>query len=420
MAKKKSPYKKILLESSENCIGKNRKKNIYICHTGCADEVIPETERIISKTQEEKSMKNQKLRPKKVTAFVLALAMLSVSCSSRKNEEGSLSFNIAVTASKIVNPLIQIAEEKGYFSEYNFKPKYTTLEMIGTPEALIAGKLDASYAQVIPPVSYGAQGASVKIFAGTLSGGMETICRKEDAEKLRNLENWKGKKIGVIHLSTAEMVSKASLGKNYGYDIKNDLSYQLIDGYPAITTAVAKGNIDIGFISSEYLEAAVSLGLERLFPLTRLEKDYVCCRQYAYAPTFEENRPAFKAYLKGQIRAYRDYSLFPDESIGSLARLTGEDVDYIARYIYDRESNGDRSYNPDPNYNGVLSIYEILTGWKYIEANAPLESFFDIGLYAESLKEVIEEFPDEVFYRNMWDYFLKNNDRHPSFNYKPL
>ena len=143
-------------------------------------------------------------------------------------------------------------------------------------------------------------------------------------------------------------------------------------------------------------------------------------RQYAYAPTFEENRPAFKAYLKGQIRAYRDYSLFPDESIGSLARLTGEDVDYIARYIYDRESNGDRSYNPDPNYNGVLSIYEILTGWKYIEANAPLESFFDIGLYAESLKEVIEEFPDEVFYRNMWDYFLKNNDRHPSFNYKPL
>ena len=32
--------------------------------------------------------------------------------------------------------------------------------------------------------------------------------------------------------------------------------------------------------------------------------------------------------------------------------VTGEDIDYIARYIYEKESNGDRSYNPDPNYNG--------------------------------------------------------------------
>ena len=78
------------------------------------------------------------------TAFVLALGLSS--CNGKKAAEEYYSFNIAVTANKVVNPLIQIAQEKGYFEAYRFKPNYTTLEMIGTPEALVAGKLDAALA----------------------------------------------------------------------------------------------------------------------------------------------------------------------------------------------------------------------------------------------------------------------------------
>lgn len=364
-------------------------------------------------------MKKIKLISSLVFVIITGMAMLLSSCKSKK-DDNYLSFNIAVTANKVVNPLIQIAEEKGFFEAYNFKPNYITLEMIGTPEALIAGKLDAAYAQVVPPLSYGAQGASVTMFAGTLSGGMVAICRKQDADKYRDLANWKDTNIGVIHLSTAEMVSKAALGRTYGYEIDKDLHYKLIDGYPAITTAVANGNLDIGLISPTYLEAAVSLGLEYLFPLTYLEKDYVCCRQYAYTPSFEANREAFKAYIKGQIRAYKEYLTNPEESIASLVKLTGEDEDYVTQFIYDKEFNGDTSYNPDPNYNGILSIYEILAGWNYIEASVPLQDFFDINLYPTALLEVIEEFPDDPFYKNMWTYFLENNNKYPEFSYKEL
>ncbi|BDC97696.1 ABC transporter substrate-binding protein [Treponema saccharophilum] len=355
-----------------------------------------------------------------LNAAILVLAIALFGCNEKTASDGFYSFNIAVTANKVVNPLIQIAEEKGYFKEYKFKPNYTTLEMIGTPEALVAGKLDAAYEQIIPPISYGAQGADVKIFAGTLSGGMEVVAKKADAEFLRNPANWKGKTIGVIHLSTAEMVSKAALGNNYGYKVGEDLNYRIIDGYPSISSAVAKGTLDIGLISSEYLEAARSIGLELVFHLTNLQKDYVCCRQYAFGPSFEKNKDAYKAYLKGQIRAYKDYITNPDESIRSLARLTGEDIDYIARYIYAKDSNGDRSYNPDPNYNGVLSIYEILTGWNYIESHARLDEFFNIEVYASALTEIIKEFPEDNFYRDMWKYFLENDNKFPGFDYKEI
>ena len=360
---------------------------------------------------------------KKVTAFafglVLSAAFLS-SCNGKKAAEEYYSFNIAVTANKVVNPLIQIAQEKGYFEAYRFKPNYTTLEMIGTPEALVAGKLDAAYQQVIPPISYGAQGADITIFAGTLSGGMEVVARKDEAEFLSDPKNWKGKTIGVIHLSTAEMISKAALGNDYGYKVGEDINYRIIDGYPAISSAVAKGTLDIGLISSEYLEAACSIGLEHVFHLTHLQKDYVCCRQYAYGPSFSKNKDAYKAYLKGQIRAYKDYITNPEESVKSLARLTGEDIDFITRFIYEKESNGDRSYNPDPNYNGVLSIYEILTNWNYIESGAKLQEFFNIDVYASALKEIIQEFPNDNFYRDMWTYFLENDNKFPEFNYTEI
>ncbi len=365
-------------------------------------------------------MKSRKQFIRNTLIFVCFGVALTGCRGKKKTDDDYLSFNIAVTANKVVNPLIQIAQEKGYFEAYHFKPNYTTLEMIGTPEALVAGKLDAAYEQIIPPISYGAQGADLKIFAGTQSGGMEVVARKKEAEFLRNPANWKGKTIGVIHLSTAEMVSKAALGERYGYKAGEDINFRIIDGYPAISSAVAKGTLDIGLIASNYLEAAESIGLELVFHLTELQKDYVCCRQYAYGPSFDNNGEAYKAYLKGQIRAYKDYLLNPEESIQSLARLTGEDIDYIRRYIYETDSNGDRSYNPDPNYNGVLSIYEILTNWNYIESHTPLCDFFNINIYADALTEIIREFPDETFYKNMWTYFVRNNDKFPGFDYKEL
>lgn len=352
--------------------------------------------------------------------LVSSLILLTLFSSCKKKNQNYLSFKIAVTPNKVVNPLIQIAEEKGYFEEYNFKPEYVTLEMIGTPEALISGKLDAAYQQVIPPLSYGSQGADVTFFAGTLSGGMETLCRKEDAASLRDLTNWKGKTIGVIQLSTSEMIVKSALKSKYGYESGKDIKFKLIDSYPAIETAVKKGIIDIGFVTSEYLEAALSLGLEHLFPLTHLEKDYVCCRQYAYAPTFAKTKEAYKAYLKGQIRAYKDYTLNPEETIRSLARLTHEDEDYIQRFIYDRSTNGDRTYNPDPNYNGTLAIYNVLASWKYIEDTVKLQDFFNIEIYASALKEIVTQFPEDKFYKDMWTYFLENNNQHPEFNYSAI
>jgi NitT/TauT family transport system substrate-binding protein len=368
-------------------------------------------------------MRKMKFVKKSVAVLLTVCAVTGVlaGCGKKTTSDGSYTLNVAIPSSAAIqNPLVQIAEEKGYFNEYNLTITKTTLELTnsGLFDALSVGKVDTNYTQLIPPLSYGAKHADVTLFAGTVSGGMSIVTRAEDAETLKDLKNWKGKKIGVIELSTSEMVSKYALEHDYGYDIDKDLEYTIIDSHANIVTAVQKGNIDIGFINNQYIEAAETLGLTVLFPLTTLQKDYVCCRQTAYSKSLEKNRDAYVAYLKGQIRAYKDYRTDQSGTVDSLVKATGETQDYIYGLVYDSKTNADTTYNPDPNYNGTLSVYETLLKWNYIESGTELSSFYDLTVYADALKAVINENPNDSFYKDMWTYFTEHNNQYPDFESK--
>ena len=124
--------------------------------------------------------------------------------------------------------------------------------------------------------------------------------------------------------------------------------------------------------------------------------------------------------MKGEIRAYKIYKEDEKETVDSIARATKQDWDFVKRTYYSPETSQDSTYNPDPNYNGVLGDYQILLDWDYVPHGVELYEFYDISVYADALKEVIAEFPNEQFYKDMWAYFLENNDKHPSFSYTAL
>ena len=76
------------------------------------------------------------------------------------------------------------------------------------------------------------------------------------------------------------------------------------------------------------------------------------------------------------------------------------------------------SLHPDPNYNGVRNQYETCIEQGFVKTPRPLQDFFDISVYADALKAVIEENPDEQFYKNMWKYFVAHNDHYSDFDKK--
>ena len=366
--------------------------------------------------------KNQKKAA--VAALLLASSIALVGCGKKAaSTDGKNLFKIRVgktAASNFLSPLIQIAWEKGYLEQYGVDIDIQKVDRIAAFDSVEVGKLDTVYFELIPELSKGAQGGKIKVLAGTVSGGMAIAANHDVAEEAKDFRNWKGKVIATKLISTSEMIVKDTLKRDYGLVEGQDFTLKLLDGDESILAAIhqgaKKGGADIGFIGSTAVQTAINQGDAYLFPETHLKPDYVCCRQTFNQKSVEENRGSYVGYLKGQIRAYKDYITDREGSIASMVRSTGETVDYITDYIYDKETSQDTSYNPDPNYNGVLGVYGVLIDSKYVESDRPLAEFYDISLYADALREVIQEFPDDSFYKDMWTYFEKNNNEYPDFS----
>ncbi len=367
---------------------------------------------------------NRNFRKNITASIVIASALLVFACSKDKKAGGSNGLHkikVGATAtSSFISPLIEIASEKGYLKEYGVEIEVQKIDRIAAFDAVELGKLDTVYFELIPELSKGAQGGKIKVMAGTVSGGMAIAANHDVAEEAKDFRNWKGKVIATKLISTSEMIVKDTLRRDYGLVEGRDFTLKLLDGDESILTAIhqgsAKGGADIGFIGSTAVQTAINQGDAYLFPETHLKKDYVCCRQTFNQKAVDENRDHYVSYLKGQIRAYKDYRTDKEGSVASMVRSTGQTTEYINDYIYDKVGSQDTSYNPDPNYNGVLGVYGVMLESAYVDSDRPLAEFYDISVYADALRSVIAQFPDDQFYKDMWAYFEENNNEYPDFS----
>ena len=362
-----------------------------------------------------------KTRLRKFLACIAAAAALTAvlaGCGGSADKGGAgLALHLATSGDEgIQQPLVQIAEEAGYYKDYGLKLDRTKLGNNGALmyDALAAGKVNAAYQQMVPPLSYAARGDDVKLFAGLISGGMVAVTKAENAAELKDLKNWKGHSIGVVQMSTSELTTRWVLENEYGFQ-GDDVHYVMMEDYPSIAIGVEKGNVDIGFISSQYLPNAEKQGLALVDTLADIKPNYVCCRQSANGTYFSEHRDAYVAYLKGQIKAYKTYRESPDEVVRLLAKNTGEDEGFIRDYIYDEEKSAKREFCPDPNYNGSKATYDELLKQGYVQSDKTLDELYDISVYAQALKEVIAENPDDGFYDELVERFLRDNSEYPDF-----
>ncbi|MDR3171480.1 MAG: ABC transporter substrate-binding protein [Treponema sp.] len=269
-----------------------------------------------------------------------------ISASSPKSLEP---FSIIIETDPIGNPLVAIAREKHYFEEEGINPTFIVLSAGGI-EALSLGKADVYLLTIIPPLSYAAQGADIKVIGGTASGGNYVITKPENIGKYAALEDWRGVRLGTVRLSTSEMVSRYALGP-LGVDLGSDVSFVEIDTYPNIIEAVRKGQVDIGFISASYRQSALDLGLQILFPMTSMYPNYVCCRETANGKSLAAKRELFVKFHQAQIRAYKDFKEKQEESITILAKLSSQEPEYVRNVIFNVDTNGHRVFNPDPLSN---------------------------------------------------------------------
>ena len=362
-------------------------------------------------------MKNLITKKSLVIAAALSLAFMMTSCSKKTaaNKSNALyTLTFARGASgHALNPLFELG--KRYYSEYGVDVKVVPLEREQIFESESIGKVDGAYNDLAFPLQFGGNGGNIVIYGGAMNGGMALLANPKVAAEnpdIKNPANWKGLSITVQPFSIGELISKSTLRNTYNLIPDVDVKYKIIQGQPEELAAVQKGNADIVIIGPDFVETGKNMGLTYLFPLVALEDNYVCCRQTANADKFNAEKDAFQRLLKAHIRAYKDYKTGDKQAlVKEMSKTSGVEEDWIYDYLYDLDKTQGRTHNPDPNYNGSLAVYETL------EIDRPLQEYFNIDVYAKALTEIIEEFPSDNFYKEMWDFFITHNNKYPNFNY---
>ena len=107
-----------------------------------------------------------------------------------------------------------LAREKGYFREQGLDVELFQFKSAGEGViALKAGQLDIGTFGSAAPLLFISQGVEFTIFGGMMIGGQAILTRPERLSELKTLENYRGKKVALVKLSTGDVVFRLALKK---------------------------------------------------------------------------------------------------------------------------------------------------------------------------------------------------------------
>jgi len=115
--------------------------------------------------------------------------------------------------------------------------------------AVKADKLDVGTFGTTAPILFITKGSEFTFIGGMMIGGQAIIAKPERLAELsgKDLKVYKGKKIGLVKLSTGDVIFKGAL-KKAGIDYKKDVSFIEFGTVAAVVEAVNKGAVDAGLV----------------------------------------------------------------------------------------------------------------------------------------------------------------------------
>jgi ABC-type nitrate/sulfonate/bicarbonate transport systems, periplasmic components len=352
-----------------------------------------------------------------LTAVVISAIVLSLSSCGQDNKSGSTAdsgctdcnkenasdgvknvgtLKVAWFPATIKAALTSTAYKLGYFKEEGVKVECITLQ--NSSDALTAvklGKVDISPVGITQQLQFISEGSDLVIFGGSAQEGGAVITKPKNAEKFADLKNWRNANWATGRSFTGDFVIRDQLRKNGiipGKDIKMS---DLAENTPIIQ-AVSKGTADVGYITSDGVAIAESMGLKVGIRVGDLSPYYPCCRQTANGESIRKNRDAYVAYQRALIRAYKLIQSDHEKAIKIMEELTGQNRNYVETGLYGKYAS---KYNPDPAAKKVAMFYDYLKQEDVVKnKEVKLEDHINTSIFEEALNDILKRYPNDKDY----------------------
>lgn len=326
------------------------------------------------------------------------------------NGEASNDYEITVGLSQSAGgTLVDIAHQEGYFAEENL-----SVNRVGFANsadglnALQAGKIDVGLTfGTAGPLTFIANGSDFSIIGGHLEGGHPILTKKENVSQFTSLESYKGKKVGTIRIFTSDIVFRSALD-DAGIDWKKDLEIVEFKTGSMLLEAVASGKVDVAVSANSFYAQAVDMGLEAVAWSNDLQEGHVCCRVVTRTELLsEEDGEAYKRFLKAIIKAERKKIEEPQVAVTAAKEYMKVDEKVINSIVNEPHSN----YSSDPSKEKVVQMWEQMKEIGYVENvdEIDVNDYVNVDLYEKALNELIEENPEDSYFKEQLVRFNEQN-----------
>jgi NitT/TauT family transport system substrate-binding protein len=302
-----------------------------------------------------------------------------------------------------------LAKEKGYFKEEGVDVELFQFGSSAEGLAAVkADKLDVGTFGTTAPILFITKGSEFTFIGGMMIGGQAIIAKPERLAELsgKDLKVYKGKKIGLVKLSTGDVIFKGAL-KKAGIDYKKEVNFVEFGTVNAVVEAVNKGAVDAGLVYPPHFSLAEkNHGLKVAHYIEEFYPDYTCCRIIAQTAKVNADPETYRKFLAALIRAYKFYKTNPEETVKIYAKALKIDEDIIRNETYVKRV---ADSNPDPLRKGILDFWKHIKDAGYITQDYPLEKHINTTLYKDALDAVIKKNPKDKIYQEMLAFHKKNN-----------
>ncbi len=348
-----------------------------------------------------------------VALFVFPLAACGEDAAPADNNGGSEAvapedvLHVSVAAQNNSGQVFQyLAEKHGFLEEEGIDVEMVYINN-GTDafQAMYGGQVDilSTYGTGGPLIQI-SQGQDLTIFGGYMIIG-ETPCYGKPETEWTSLESFRGKKIGITRAGTPDIVLKGILWDAGLYD---DVEFVEFKKNQETLQAVANGEVDFGATATGYQLQAAALGLEiKMWP-DDYWNNHSCCRMECTGEWLSDptNQEACYRLLRAYLRAEELLQDNKAEVVDLVVENLDLDKATVESFVYSEHMK----YDTDPFKNSVVKMWNKMSDFGYItDTSIDVNDHINIEIYERALKSLMEDYPDDQFFKDKWEQFQENN-----------
>lgn len=345
-----------------------------------------------------------KLTPLAVGAFIVGCDTPWETGNSDKAVPGKMDkVNVGYLASP-EHLLYFVAKERGFFAEEGIDAElFLFTNSAEGLNATIAGKLDVGSFGVSAPLAFTAKGADVVVIGGQNSGACALVCAPERYEELKDINNYHGKRVASVRLSTADVIFRGAL-LDAGIDWrKGDATITELESPAATIEALKKGSVDAALIWTPFVAMSEDLGVKIAMYITELFENNVCCRQAVMRSSLGKNPELWERFMASLIKAYDFYQSRHEETIDCIEKYVKVDRKYLQKETYAADAT--MICSPDPMKRSVDRYWNIMKKTGFIDTDIDINDHIDTKIYKAALDRLIRENPGNGNYAKLAEEF---------------